>query len=73
MSSTAPVGDGLALFDHRIGYSHNRTGDFVSCPGMGSVGRGPSIRQCCQSFDGRRPLPRLSVLGLGRWGVPPLA
>ena len=73
MSSIASAGDGFALFGRRIVCSHSRMGGFVGCLGMGSVGRGPSIRQCCQSFDGRRPLPRLSVLGLGRWGVPPLA
>ncbi len=66
MSSTAPVGDGLALFDHRIGYSHNRTGDFVSCPGMGSVGRGPSIGQCYRSFDGHELLLWPFVLDPGR-------
>ncbi len=41
-SSIALVGDDLAPLSRRIVYSHSRTGDFVSCFGMGFGERDPS-------------------------------
>ena len=66
MNSIVSVGDGLVLLGHRIIYFRNRMGDFAYYLEMGFAGRGPSIEQCYQSSDGRKLLPRLSVLGLGR-------
>ena len=42
-SSTVLVEGDPALSGHRIVYSRSKTGGFVGCLGMGSVGRGPSI------------------------------
>ena|SRR5258708_4382775 len=42
-SSTVLVEGDPALSGRCIVYSHSKTGGFVGCSGMGSVGRGPSI------------------------------